>query len=185
MQKGRQKAIGIFASDEGHGDPERSSIMAHSGGILAKQNAKFICFAQNGSLCVPLITAINNAGGDITIFSEGDFVLPSHLKKIKTKTLSSNEAEKYQFIDNEIDALIGLPGSLLSVKLLFDVWVATSRKKPVALLNKNKDYDFIRGFAYDIAGAKISKIERHILLSDHIEDLWHKLSRILDIVKDK
>ena len=153
--------------------------MAHAGAFLAKQNAEFICFAQNNSLCVPLITAINNAGGKITIFTEQGFKLPSGLAKIATKTLSQNKDTKLKQIGNSADAFIGLPSSISSVKLLLDSWVATDRKKPVALLNKNRNFEFIRGFATEVANVKVKELDKYLLLSDNIEDLWHRLSKIV------
>ncbi len=179
MSSNKQHSIAIFASDEGAGDPERGSIMAEAGSFLAMQNAQFICFAQKNSFCAPLITALNNAGGEVTIFCEQDFTLPSGLNKIKTKMLSSNEKEKYQQINEASDAFIALPGSLLSAKSLFEIWVATDRKKPVALLNKNRAFEFMRGFGVDVVSHKVKKIDQHILFSDNIEDLWHRLNKAL------
>lgn len=179
MSSNKQHSIAIFASDEGAGDPERSSIMAEVGFFLADKDVKTLCFAQNDSLCVPLITAINNAGGDITIFCEEGFVIPSALSDIKTELLSKNKKQKNQQINEASDAFIALPGSLLSAKSLFEIWVATDREKPVALLNKNRAFEFMRGFNTDIISHKVKKVDQHIIVSDNIEDLWHRLNKAL------
>ncbi len=175
----KKHSIAIFASDKGKGDPERGSIMAEAGSFLATQNAQFTCFAQKNNFCAPLITAINKAGGDVTIFCEEGFTIPSGLSEIKMKLVSKNEKQKNQQINEASDAFIALPGSLLSAKSLFEIWVATNRKKPVALLNKNRAFEFMRGFGVDVISHKVKKIDQHIIVSDNIEDLWHRLNKAL------
>ena len=177
MNATKKQSLAIFASDQGPGDPERGSIMAQAGAFLATRNVRIFCFAQNGNLCVPLISSIRTAGGDITILADGKFNAPSGLADIAVEQFEDEPNKKYQRIGELTDAFIGLPGSLLSAKTLFETWVATGRSKPVALLNKNRNFEFMRGFATDIVSSKVKKIEHHIVLSDNIEDLWNRLSR--------
>ncbi len=181
MDSSKQISLLIFASDIGPGDAERGSIMVQAGAFLAgKKNAKFYCYVEQDNFCAPLISSIHHAGGNVTILADNGFEMPSALSFIEVKKLSKNKEKKYQQIDELCDGFIALPGSLLSAKSLLEIWSASKRKKPVAILNKNKNFEFLRGFIYDIAGVKNKKIDKQIVFSDNIEDLWSRLLRILN-----
>jgi hypothetical protein len=49
--------IGVFASDKGPGDPERSSLMTQVGTLFARRGARLVCLAEKGVIPVPLVTA--------------------------------------------------------------------------------------------------------------------------------
>ncbi len=77
------------------------------------------------------------------------------------------------------DAYIGLPGSIGSVTSLYETWIDTGADKPVALLNRNRAYEVIRGFASDVLSHSVREWERKLQFADSIEELWNRLNRAL------
>ncbi len=170
--------IAIFASDKGSGDSERSAIMSQTGSFLAAKGVSFVCLAQNGTLCTPLITSVRSAGANIKIIADDEFILPKKLNDIELERYG-DEQNRYLRLGELSNAFIGLPGSLLSIKSLFEAWVATNRKLPVLLLNKNKNFEFMRGFAMDIIAHKVKSPEKYISHADNIEDLYNRLQKLV------
>lgn len=174
----KNPSLVIFASDQGPGDAERSSIMSQAGSFLAREGARIICINHGSDLCIPLITSARSAGGEVIILAESEFVAPAGLSDVPIERLST-KPEIYQRTGELADAFVGLPGSLASATSLFDAWTAAGEGKPVALLNKNRAYEFLRGFMVDVMSSKIKNLDRHLHVADNIEDLWNRLSRHL------
>ena len=179
MDEAKKFSLAIFSSDQGPGDAERASIMSQAGAFFARQNARIVCLSSNGNLCVPLITSARSVGGEVTIIADSDFEAPSALSGIPMERFPTR-AEKLQRVDELADAFVGLPGSLASVTSLFDTWTTTDGSKPVALLNKNRAFEVMRGFVGDIVSSKVTDIESHLQFADNMEDLWSRLSRMLN-----
>lgn len=168
--------LAVFASDKGPGDAERSSIMSQVGSFLAKQKVRLVCPANGPDLCVPLIKSAKAANGDVLVIADDNFVMPSALKGIELERLDEKQARQ-QKLSEICSAFVGLPGSLASVSNLYETWVATGSIKPVALLNRNRAFEVLRGFAADVVSNSVKDAERQLLFADTIEDLWSRLSR--------
>lgn len=178
MDEPKKYSLAVFASDQGPGDAERSSIMSQAGSFLAKQGAQIICVSSNGGICIPLITVARSAGGEVTIIADQNFEPPSALSGIPVERFST-QPEKLRRVGDLSDAFVGLPGSLGSVTNLFEAWTVAGSGKPVALLNKNRAFEVMRGFVGDIVSSKVSNVERQLQFADNIEELWSKLSRMM------
>lgn len=173
--------IGIFTSDRGPGDPERASLMSQAGTLLARKGARLVCLAEDGVLPVPLVTAARTAGGSVEILADESIVLPSALAGLPIRLVPERGARHGQ-LAAEVDVLVALPGSLASASALFGTWAAargTGRPKPVVLLNRHRAFEAIRGFANDVLAPAISGYDRHIQVADSVEDMWNKVSWLL------
>jgi len=178
MDEPQKYTLAVFASDQGPGDAERSSIMSQAGSFLAKQGAQIICLSSGGGICIPLITSARSAGGEVIIVADQEFEAPSALSDVPVERFST-QSEKLIRVGDLSDAFVGLPGSLVSVTSLFEAWTAAGSGKPVALLNKNRAFEVMRGFVGDIVSSKVSNVERQLQFSDNIEELWSRLSRMM------
>jgi len=179
MDEAKKFSLAVFSSDQGPGDAERASIMSQAGAFLARHNARIVCLSSNGNLCVPLITSARSVGGEVTIIAGSDFEAPSALSGVPMERFPTHP-EMHQRVNELADAFVGLPGSLASVTCLFDVWATSDGSIPVALLNKNRAFEVMRGFVGDIVSSKVSDIENHLQFADNMEDLWNRLSRMLN-----
>lgn len=173
--------IAVFASDRGPGHPERASIMSQAGHYLARRGARIICVAENDVIPVPLITAARAAGGHVEIIADCAIVLPPALAGVSMEVLPTAEARSARLAERA-EAYVALPGSLASTTALFGAWTAAKaqgRSIPVAMLNRHRAYEVVRGYAADVLSPGLRGYERAIQFSDTIEDLWARLSRLL------
>ncbi len=173
-----KKVLAVFASDKGAGDVKRADIMSKAGHFLAGKGFNFVVLAQNGEFCVPFITSARSAGADIKIIADEEFKIPKKLADIELKKFKTS-AERYAMIDELSDVFVGLPCSLLSAKFLFEVWVENQGKKPVILLNKNRSFEFMRGFVQDVVSHKVRHVEKQIQHADNIEDLYNRIKKLV------
>lgn len=170
--------LALFASEKGPGDAERASIMSHTGTYLAKKGARLICPVLGGALGVPLVKSAIAAGGNVCVYATHAFNAPEALKNVEIERFAT-EAEMRQRLGTQVDAYIGLPGSLASATQLFQTWVDTGSEKPMALLNRNKAFEVIRGFGADVLSHSVRNWEKKLLIAESVEDLWAKLPRII------
>jgi len=171
-------ALAIFASDKGPGDAGRSSIMSETGTFLAKKGVRIICLVNQSGLSVPLVKSARAAGGEVLVIADDKFVMPPAISGIDVERFATL-AERRQRVGELSNALLGLPGSLDSVTNLYETWVATGGQKPVALLNRHRAYEVLRGFAADIYGYTVSDWERRLQISENLDELWNKLTKVL------
>jgi len=174
----KELTLAIFASDEGAGDSERGEIMSQAGSFLAARGVSFVCLAQDGVLCVPFIISARSIGAKITIIADEEFLLPKKLKDIPLERFAL-ATDRYKRIGELSGAFIGLPGSLHSAKALFESYILLEKKLPILLLNKNKSFEFMRGFALDVMSHKIRNIDKHLQHADNVEDIWNRLSKMI------
>lgn len=173
--------IGIFTSDRGPGDAERASLMSQAGTLFARKGARLVCLAEDGVVPVPLVTAARTAGGTVELIADESIVLPPALAEVPIRVVPERAARHGQ-LAAEIDVLVALPGSLASVSALFGSWAAArgaGKPKPVVLLNRHRAYEAVRGFANDVLAPAIAGHDRHIQVTDSVEDLWNKVSWLL------
>ena len=179
--------LAVFASDKGPGDPERSSIMSQAGSYFARKGARIVALAEDGILPVPLITSARAAGGEVTLIGEEDAILPTALVDVPLERIADREARLRRLVELS-DAIVGLPGSLASTASLYATWVAAragGRRKPVLLLNRNRAFEVIRGFAADVISHDVRHLERHVQFSDSVEDVWSRITRTVTAPKSR
>ncbi|MEO5805995.1 hypothetical protein [Devosia sp.] len=182
MQVVSNPVLAIFASDRGPGDAERSSIMSQAGTYLAKRGAKLVCLAEDGVIPVPLVTAARAAGGEVQIIADDNVVLPKALASVPIEVISDRDA-RFARIALLADAYVGLPGSLASSTGLFGAWTAAKaagRHCPVVLLNKNRAFEVLRGYAADVLSPGLRGYDRVVQFTDNIEDLWSRIGRLIN-----
>jgi predicted Rossmann-fold nucleotide-binding protein len=165
--------VAVFASDKGPGDPERSSLMSEFGRVFGRKGARIICLAEDGAIPVPLVTAARMAGGSVEVLADSSIVLPPALAEVPI-TVLPDDAERRAQLAAMASVLVGLPGSLTSVKALFGAW-ASATGLPVVLLNRHKAFDAIRGFAADVMTPGLPGHERRIQFADTVDDLWNRV----------
>lgn len=170
--------LAVFASDKGPGDAGRASIMSEAGSFLAKKGVRILCPAGKGGISVPLVKSARAAGGEVLVFGNEEFKTPASLADISIERFQQT-AQLYERLNSLSDAYLGLPGSLESVTGLFDTWLVGGGQKPVALLNRNRAYEIMRGFAVDILAQGKKNWERDLQVSDNMDDLWNRLSKML------
>lgn len=166
--------IAIFASDKGHGDPERASLMGEAGRMFARKGARMLCLAEGGALPVPLITAARTAGGSVDVVADASIVLPQALDGVPI-TVLPERAERLAYLANAASVFVALPGSLASISALFGTW-ASGPVRPVVMLNRHRAFEVLRGFATDVLAASVSGYDKNVQFTDNVEDLWNKVA---------
>lgn len=169
--------LSIFASDRGPGDAERSSIMSQAGGYLARRGARIACLAEDDILPVPLVTSARSAGGEVVIVAGSGFSSPPALHDMVVERFDGPEARLARMAAI-CDVMVGLPGSLASAADLYRCWTR-AQDKPVVLLNRNRAFEAMRGFAGDIFSHSIRRHDRRIQFADSVEDMWNKTNWLL------
>jgi predicted Rossmann-fold nucleotide-binding protein len=174
----RGPTLAVFASDHGPGDPERASIMAQAGALLARRGARLVCLAEGGSVPVPLITSARAAGGEVLILADATVKVPAALATVPLERLADSE-ERVARIATLAHLFVGLPGSLASAGSLYRSWVRAgggTSNKPVVLLNRNRAFEVMRGMSADVLSHSMKRHDRIVVFTDSIEDLWNKVA---------
>ena len=174
--------LAIFASSKGPGDAERASLMSQAGSYFAKRGAQLLCLAENGNLPIPLITAARAAGGMVQVVADTTIVLPPALSDVTMQVLEQQSA-RFERISELAEGLVALPGSLASATEMFGVWSAgklAGRIRPVVMLNRHKAFEVMRGYAVDVLSPGLPGYDRAIQFADNIEDLWSRISRMVE-----
>ena len=178
MGTGRRPLLAVFASDRGPGDAERASIMVQAGGYFARHGADIIVIDDDLMLPVPLITAARAGGGQVTIIGGPTTQLPLALSEVQLERLDTKE-ERIARMAELAQVFVGLPGSLQSVASLYAVWAragAGAGGKGVALLNRNRAFEVLRGLAVDVVAHDVRGHDRMIQFADTVPALWGKIA---------
>jgi len=174
-------AVAVFASDKGPGDPERASLMSQAGTLLARKGLTIVCLAEGDALSMPVVTSARAAGGRVIVIADEDFVPPATMKEVEVERIPDSEA-RLQRVADISDGFIGLPGSLVSARALYCVWLQAgggSSGKPLALLNRNRAFEVLRGYSQDVLSHAVANHDRMMMFSDSLDDLVAKLQRVL------
>lgn len=174
----RPLTLAVFASEKGPGDAARADTMSQVGSFLAKKGARILCAVGKEGVSVPLVKSARAAGGEVTLLALEDFIAPSALAAVQVERLADAGVMRAR-LHELADAYIGLPGSLSSATSMFATWSAIGGQKPVALFNRNRSFEIVRGFGVDILAHSKKNWERDLLVSDNLEDLWNRLGRML------
>jgi len=168
--------LAVFASDKGPGDAERASIMSQAGAILARHRCRIVCLADETLEAIPLVTSARTAGGNVLILADESFAPPAALAGVPIERIDDPE-ERLARLGQMAEVLVGLPGSLASSAALYRTWQRLGdRRRPVVLLNRNRAFEVLRGFAADIFSHSIDHADRIVAFTDNIDDLWNKVS---------
>lgn len=173
--------IAVFASDRGPGSAERASIMSQAGSYFARKGARIVCLEQNDVIPVPLITSARAAGGSVLIVAHENFQPPRALSTLEVMRIADQE-ERLRRLGGLAQAFVGLPGSFASVSALYSAWVRAGggdSRKPVVLLNRDRAFEVVRGFAADILSHSVDHSERLVQFTETVEDAWARISRLL------
>ena len=171
--------VGIFASDKGPGDPERASLMTQAGTLFAKRGAQVLCLWENGVGPLPLMTAAQTAGGVVSVLADSEEALPPSLAGVPVRVVEDRTA-RHVMMAEEAQVLVVLPGSLASASALFGSWAARGVKRPVVMLNRHKAFEVVKGFAGDVLSHAVAGYDRNVQFADSVEDLWNKVSWVLE-----
>lgn len=169
--------VAIFASDKGPGDAERAGLMSEVGLLFARRGARLLCVAEKGVIPVPLITAARAAGGQVEVLADASIVLPLALEAVPITVLPEG-GERMARLAEMADVFVALPGSLASASALFGAWNA-GQKRPVVILNRNRAFEAVKGFAADILYHSVRGYDRNIQFADNVEDLWGKVAWVM------
>ena len=173
--------LAVFADATLSGDAEYTRVLTGAGTLFARKGAHLVCVAEDGAYCRPLVAAARAAGGAVTLLSDGNLdtgLLPEGC----TVEAITEEEMRFQRLGDMADALVGFPAGLMQVRALFNAWVMAgggASGKPVALLNRNRAYEVLRGYLVDVVTHSLADSDRLTVFADTVEDLWGKLERAL------
>ncbi len=156
--------------------------MSQTGSYFARRGARILCLAEGGFIPIPLVTAARAAGGGVHIIADETIVMPPALSSVPIEVIAGRN-DRFARIAALADAYIGLPGSLASTSGLFGSWTAAKaagRHSPIVLLNRNRAYDVLRGYAADVLSPGLPGYERLVQFTDNVEDLWPRASRLIN-----
>lgn len=174
--------LAVFASDKGPGDAERASIMSQAGSLFARKGARLVCLAEDKALAVPLVTSARAAGGEVIIVADMGFKAPAAMAGLPVERFADAE-DRLRRIAELATVFVALPGSLASASSLYLAWVRAGGgegKRPVVFFNRNGAFEVLRGFAADVLSHGIRRHDRHVQFADSIEEVWNKVSWLLN-----
>ena len=173
--------LAIFADAASPGDADYPRLLSTAGTLLANAGVQIVCLSENGTYCRPLVIAARAGGAAVTILSDGSLKTADFAAGCSIEVLPEADL-RFQRMSEMADAFIGFPAGIVSVRALFNVWVLAgggSSGKPVALLNRNRAYEVLRGYAMDVLSHSLTNSDRLVIFADTVEDLWNRLERAL------
>ena len=175
--------LAIFASQQGPGDPERSSIMSQAGTYFARKGARIVCLIDALTVPVPLITSARSAGGEVILIADERVPLMPSFQGVAVERIGEM-SERLARVAMLADGFVGLPGSLASASSLYSAWVkggGGQGGKPVVLFNRNHAFEVMRGYVADVVSHSRKGHEQVIQFADSIEDTWNRITRMLGL----
>lgn len=171
-------SVAIFADC---GATAHQALYRQAGEIIARHGAHLYCLARNGQWPRALVESALAGGGQVTVASAPT---PRPLAVSQGVAVLSEESEPAAaaLIVRTARVVIGLPGSIDTAGTLYAGWTAAggaSSERPVGLLNHNRAYEVVRGFAADVASVGRGNIDALLQISDNFEDLWNRLTRLV------
>ncbi len=173
--------LAVFAAAALPGDADYTRVVSQAGTLFARNGARLVCLVENGVYCRPLVTAARAAGGTVIILSDGSLPPHSFAEGCEIELIEEQD-NRFQRMSELADALVGFPAGVAAIRAMFDVWVMAgggASGKPVALLNRNRAYEVLRGFAMDVLSHSLAKSDRMMVFADSVEDLWNQLKPAL------
>lgn len=173
--------LAVFSAAALPGDAEFTRVLSSAGSLFARNGARLVCLVENGAYCRPLVTAALAAGGVVTLLSDGSLGVDAFDAGVTVELVAEEEA-RLQHLSDLADAFVGFPAGVASVRALFNTWVLAgggSGGKPVALLNRNRAYEVLRGYAVDVLAHSLGTSDKLVIFADSVEDLWSRLETVL------
>lgn len=173
--------LAVFADATAPGDADFPRMLSAAGTLFGEVGVRIVCLSASGAYCRPLVVAARAAGAEVTIISDGELDAGELAAGVHVEVIAEEDA-RFLHISETVDAFVGFPAGIATVRALFNVWVLAgggSSGKPVALLNRNRAYEVMRGYAMDVLSHSLSNSDRLLLFADTVEDLWTRLERAL------
>jgi len=172
--------LAVFAATALPGDASYAKVLTAAGTLFARKDVHIVCLLEDGVYCRPLVKAALAAGGAVTLLSDGDDT--ATLARGCTVERWPEEEQRFERMAELADAIVGLPAGMPAVRAMFNVWLAGgggASGKPIALLNRNRAYEALRGFFVDVVTHSLADSDRLVLFADTVEDLWSALEPAL------
>ncbi len=169
--------LAIFAAAALPGDPDYTRIVSLAGTLFARNGVKLVLPVEGGAYCRPLVTAARGAGGEVTLISDGSLTPDAFAEGCEVEVIEEEEA-RFQHLSELADGFVGFPAGIRAVRAMFNVWVLAgggASGKPVALLNRNRAYEVLRGFGVDVLSHSLAQADRMLIIAETTEDLWAQL----------
>ena len=168
----------IFASDQGPGDAERTSIMSQTGSLLAKHDVKLVCLSENGIMPLALLKSACTKGAQIELVCDAECELPKALQNI-TKRVIADRHDRLIELAKIADCFVILPGSLATATSHFLTIKELGAKVPMVFLNQNKAFEIVRGFSADVFVHTFPTAHKNLQFAEDVDDIWVKVSKAL------
>lgn len=168
----------VFASDQGPGDAERTSIMSQTGKLLASKGVKLVFLVENGVVPMALLKSAFSRGAEVELICDGECDLPGGLKEVNRRTISEQNA-RYDALAEMADCFVILPGSLATAISHFQTVKELGAKVPMVFLNQNKAFEIVRGISADVFVHTFPTAHKNLQFAENVEDIWTKVSKVL------
>lgn len=171
-------SVAVFADCEA---TAHQALYRQAGAIIARHGAHLHCLARNGDWPRALVESALAGGGQVTVAS-APTQQPLAVSQGVSVLTEDSEPDAGTRIVEAAQVVIGLPGSIETAGALYASWTAAGgagANRPVGLLNHNRAYEVVRGFAADVASVGRGNIDALLQVSDNFEDLWNRLTRLV------
>lgn len=152
-----------------------------AGTSVAQQDARVVCVGCGGQWPQAVVDSALGAGGSVTVMvgpAAQNPTLPSgvHIERFESDDEAAMGAVRAS------QAVIGLPGGIATMRTLYAAWAGAGGAacgRPVGLLNRDRAFEVVRGFLFDVAAPGRGNIDSLVQFSDNFDDLWNKLTRLV------
>ncbi|WMT87973.1 hypothetical protein NO932_05030 [Pelagibacterium sp. 26DY04] len=175
---GRITSVAIFADC---GATAHQALYRQAGETIARHGAHLHCAARNGQWPRALIDSALASGGRVTVATGP---APRGLTVSQGVTVlneASDQAAAIRIIQAS-QVVIGMPGGIDTAGALYAAWASAGgaqSNRPVGLLNHNRAFEVVKGFAGDVASVGRGNIDGLIQVAETFDDLWNRLSRLV------
>lgn len=170
--------VAVFADC---GVTTHQAVYRQAGASIARHGAHLHCLARNGQWPRALIDSALADGGRVSVTA----VSPADRLSLPQGVTVISESTEQQAAARIVQAgqvVIGLPGGIDTVGMLYAAWTAAGGAesgRPVGLLNHNRAYEIVRGFTADVASVGRGNVDTLIQFADTFDDLWNRLTRLV------
>lgn len=152
-----------------------------AGATIARHGAQLLCLACNGQWPRALVESALASGGQVTVASGPSQRRLAVPQGVTIVTQPSEQAAAAHIVE-AAQVVIGMPGSINTAGTLYAAWSASGgaqSRRPIGLLNHNRAYEVVKGFASDVASVGRGNIDALLQISDNFDDLWNRLTRLV------
>lgn len=169
------KTVAVFADT---GVSPHQVQYRQAGSAIARKGARVVCVAHNGDWPRAVVDSALAEGGSVAVVTSA--ALPGRVPRGVEVISAESGRQAGETAAQMSDAIIGLPGNIDVVAMLYAAWVdagGAQSGKPVALLNHRKSFEIVKGFVSDVAHHGRGNTDKLVQFADTIDDLWSKLTR--------